>query len=186
MNASLLIRHARGLAGLSQRQLAARAGTSSATLSRYESGAISPTVATLNRLLASCLPRRRRWPDLDQFASAVGEELKTDGSEAAWRLVGEVIDDQVAADERETRLFADRRPTEIGHPGVDALVSALAEYICLQKGVSPPPWTQEPREAVPWWFVSDRPAFRAMAFRESPPSFARRGIFVTLGGLERA
>lgn len=41
-------------AGLSQRELAARAGTTQAMIARYESGAASPTVATLRRLLAAC------------------------------------------------------------------------------------------------------------------------------------
>ncbi len=185
MNASAMIRRARDQAGISQRTLAARAGTSSATVSRYESGAISPTTATLNRVLSACLPRRRRWNDLEDFAVGVNHELQLHGSEAAWRLVGEVIDDQAGADGRETLLFVDRRPVEVGHSAVDALVAALGEYICLQQGVLPPAWTQEPREAVPWWFVSRRPAFHALAFRESPPSFARRGIFVTRGGLDR-
>jgi uncharacterized protein len=41
-------------AGLSQRDLAARAGTTQAMVARYESGEASPTVATLRRLMAAC------------------------------------------------------------------------------------------------------------------------------------
>ena len=40
-------------AGLSQAELAERAGTSQATISAYESGAKQPSVATLSRLLAA-------------------------------------------------------------------------------------------------------------------------------------
>jgi predicted nucleotidyltransferase/DNA-binding XRE family transcriptional regulator len=50
--AATLIRTTRESAGLSQRALAARAGTSQPAVSRYESGASSPSVATLDRLLA--------------------------------------------------------------------------------------------------------------------------------------
>jgi predicted nucleotidyltransferase len=50
--AATLIRTSRESAGLSQRALAARAGTSQPAVSRYESGASSPSVATLDRLLA--------------------------------------------------------------------------------------------------------------------------------------
>ncbi|MGH2936133.1 MAG: helix-turn-helix domain-containing protein [Gaiellaceae bacterium] len=47
-----LIRRARTEAGLTQAQLAARAGTSQPALARYESGATLPTLPTLERLLA--------------------------------------------------------------------------------------------------------------------------------------
>lgn len=46
-----LIRHARLDAGLTQLELGTRAGTSQAAVARYEAGAVSPSVATLERLL---------------------------------------------------------------------------------------------------------------------------------------
>ena len=46
-----LIKIARMQAGLSQRELASRAGTSQATVSAYESGRKSPTLDTLSRLV---------------------------------------------------------------------------------------------------------------------------------------
>lgn len=49
----MLIRSTRQRAGLSQHALAARAGTSQPAVSRYESGAASPSVETLDRLLAA-------------------------------------------------------------------------------------------------------------------------------------
>lgn len=51
MDAGQLIREARDRHGLSQTRLARRAGTSQAFISRIESGASSPTVDTLGRLL---------------------------------------------------------------------------------------------------------------------------------------
>jgi len=47
------IRSARTRAGLSQAELAARAGTSQATLSAYETGRRDPTAGTLIRLLGA-------------------------------------------------------------------------------------------------------------------------------------
>src|SRR5665648_1035460 len=52
MDVATLIRTTREEAGLSQDALAARAGTSQPAVSRYESGASSPSVETLDRLLA--------------------------------------------------------------------------------------------------------------------------------------
>jgi transcriptional regulator with XRE-family HTH domain len=51
MNVPSLLRGARLRAGLSQRQLAERAGTSQATLSAYERGTKTPNVQTFDRLL---------------------------------------------------------------------------------------------------------------------------------------
>ncbi len=48
------LRAARRRAGLSQRELAARAGTSASAVARYETGAVEPTVAVLERLLRAC------------------------------------------------------------------------------------------------------------------------------------
>ena len=53
MNAGATLRDARHRAGLSQAELAKRAGTSQATISAYESGAKEPGISTLERLLAA-------------------------------------------------------------------------------------------------------------------------------------
>src|SRR3954468_3148472 len=53
MDAGATLRSARGRAGLTQGELAARAGTSQATISAYESGSKQPSVATFSRLLAA-------------------------------------------------------------------------------------------------------------------------------------
>ena len=51
MNAADALRGARLRAGLTQHALAARAGTSQATISAYESGRKQPSLRTLERLL---------------------------------------------------------------------------------------------------------------------------------------
>lgn len=53
VDAATLIRSTRERAGLTQHALARRAGTSQPAVSRYESGAASPSVETLDRLLAA-------------------------------------------------------------------------------------------------------------------------------------
>src|SRR5688572_5895568 len=53
MNVPAALRSARQRAGLSQAALAARAGTSQATVSAYETGRKEPSVRTLSRLLAA-------------------------------------------------------------------------------------------------------------------------------------
>ena len=53
MDAGATLRAARRRAGLTQSDLAARAGTSQATISAYENGVKQPFVVTFNRLLAA-------------------------------------------------------------------------------------------------------------------------------------
>jgi transcriptional regulator with XRE-family HTH domain len=53
MDAGDAIRRARLRAGLTQHALAARAGTSQATISAYESGRKQPSLETLDRILAA-------------------------------------------------------------------------------------------------------------------------------------
>ncbi len=53
MDAGKLIRRTRDRHGISQRSLALRAGTNQAAVSRIERGEVSPSVATVERLLAA-------------------------------------------------------------------------------------------------------------------------------------
>jgi transcriptional regulator with XRE-family HTH domain len=53
MNPGTALSEARRRARLNQSELAARAGTSQATISAYESGAKEPSLSTLTRLLAA-------------------------------------------------------------------------------------------------------------------------------------
>jgi len=55
----MALRDARTRAGLSQAELARRAGTSQPALARYETGAALPTIPTLERLLSGCGQRLR-------------------------------------------------------------------------------------------------------------------------------
>lgn len=68
IDAAALVKAARATAGLSQRELAQRAGTSQSVVARIELGETSPTVRTLNRLLeARASPRGG-----DQLAERLG------------------------------------------------------------------------------------------------------------------
>lgn len=61
-----LLRDARQRAGLTQRELAARAGTSQSALARYERARTMPDLATLLRLVEACgLDLRMRLEERD-------------------------------------------------------------------------------------------------------------------------
>jgi transcriptional regulator with XRE-family HTH domain len=80
MDAAGTLRRARVDAGLSLRGLAARAGTSHATLAAYEAGRAVPRVDTLDRILraagyATDIGIARRPDATDAERSAKGQEL---------------------------------------------------------------------------------------------------------------
>ena len=54
MSASALLKMARRRAGVTQRELSRRSGVPQPTISRIESGRMSPTYELLDRLVASC------------------------------------------------------------------------------------------------------------------------------------
>ena len=58
LDVAALMRDARGLAGLSQAQLAGRVGTTQAVVSRWERGAEVPRLDALARALQACGRRR--------------------------------------------------------------------------------------------------------------------------------
>lgn len=53
MEAATLVRNSRTAAGLTQAELARRAGTTQAAVARLEGGRVSPTVRTLEKVLAA-------------------------------------------------------------------------------------------------------------------------------------
>lgn len=66
MSTALVVRRARERAGLSQRELAALAGTSAAALCEVEGGRRHPRVDTLERIVGAAggrLEVRVRWPE---------------------------------------------------------------------------------------------------------------------------
>lgn len=54
MTGATIIRRARKRANLTQAELAKRLGTSQPVVARWESGRVSPTIATLARLIKAC------------------------------------------------------------------------------------------------------------------------------------
>jgi uncharacterized protein len=64
MSPGELIKNRRNLHGISQQRLALRAGTDQAAISRIERGEVSPSVETLERLLAAMGERLRLEPEV--------------------------------------------------------------------------------------------------------------------------
>jgi len=88
-------------------------------------------------------------------------------------------------DDLRARAIRDRpAPTSDVH--ADAYLGALAEHLAATRGLERPDWAVEPSRFLDrFWFVSERPGFRALAVAQSPAAFRRRGIFIAEGALQR-
>lgn len=97
MDVGVVLRQARARAGLNQRRLAQRAQTTQSAISAYESGRVSPTVRTLDRLLAACGLQARAsleplLAELDARVDALlGEPVVLDGE--TWVRLADSFDD---------------------------------------------------------------------------------------------
>lgn len=81
-----LLTTARNRVGISKAELARRSGTSRSTLSAYEHGRVSPTLETLDRVLASTHQRLElaptpKWSEVD-----VGRSRVAFVADVLWRL----------------------------------------------------------------------------------------------------
>ena len=195
MNVPELILRARRASGLTQVAMAERAGTSQPTLAAYEAGRAEPRLDTLERLMeasdfelvVTSRPKVRRGAvPVSQVAQEVAALLPDEGQAAAWRRLLDVVDDFRGSPTAGKRWLVEDAPASCGDHSFDAAIAALAEFLCTEAGVAYPAWTEEPeRFAEPWWFVSGLPGYEATALRDSPISFARHGIFVNEGALDR-
>jgi hypothetical protein len=129
---------------------------------------VSDAAAAARRMLANGESLGRVWRfALVQMLDDYESVLRHDGIDAAARMY-------VGA------------PRGTGNRQVNAAFAALAEHLARRDGWRVPDWTRDPaREAMPWWFVTELRGLHPTALVESPPSFRKRGVFITRGALER-
>src|ERR1022692_1142979 len=183
-----LIKNARQTAGLTQVQLASRAGTAQPAVAAYESGARTPTIATLARLLDACEhdleisahPRVRRGAtSLEQLAPIIAEDLEHDRERDALRLLFGFADDFRGSPRPGRIPLLQREPPPTGDARFDAALAGTAEFFAREGQIPAPGWVDEPNRFVePWWFVASKPAFDAYVLAHTPAVFARHGVFI--------
>jgi transcriptional regulator with XRE-family HTH domain len=195
MEVSTMIREARTRADLSQVELARRAGTSQPTVAGYETGRLLPRLDTLARLLEvsghdlviQAVPTVRRGAvPIALVSQEVREILRHEGDAGAWRRLLDFVDDMRGSSTAGKGSLVEEAPPSCEDSRFDAAMAAFVEQLCTEASMAIPAWTDEPERFVePWWFVSGLPGFEAMALRDSPIAFARHGVFVNEGALDR-
>lgn len=193
---AVLIKDARRAAGITQAQLAHRAGTTQPAVAAYESKARTPSIATLKRLLEACehdleivaRPRVRRGASsLEQIAPAITEDLAQSRERDALRLLFGFADDFRGSSRAGRIALLREEPPPTGDARFDAALAGTAELFARESAIPAPGWVEEPNRFVePWWFVPDMPALHAYTLAHTPAVFARHGVFMAREVFDRA
>jgi len=180
-----LIRDARQAAGITQVELAAKAGTTQPAVAAYESGARAPSLATLERLLDACEydvevranPRVRRGAaSLADLAQTITEDLERGGEQDALRLLFGFADDFRGSSRAGRWALIREEPPPTGDARFDAALAGVAELFAIEGALVAPAWVNDFVE--PWWFVASRPEFHAYTLANTPAVLARHGVFM--------
>jgi transcriptional regulator with XRE-family HTH domain len=196
MEITTLIRDARQAAGITQVELADRAGTAQPAVAAYESGGKTPNLTTLERLLGACehdievlaRPRTRRGAaSLAELSQTIEEDLRQGQEADALRLLFGFADD-FRGSSRPGRIALLRdEPPGTGYARFDAALAGVAELFAAEGAIPAPAWVNgSGRFVEPWWFVASRPRFHAYTLANTPAVFARHGVFIAREVFDRA
>jgi hypothetical protein len=126
-------------------------------------------------------------------AASEAQRMLADGEPllAVWRYcLIQLLDDYTGEARRagvdQARRRFDAEPEATGSAEVDAGLAAMAEHLARRDGWPAPGWTRQPaRYTGHWWFVTPLRGMHATALQQSPPSFRKRGVFITADALSR-
>jgi transcriptional regulator with XRE-family HTH domain len=191
-----LIRGARHAADLTQHEVAQRAHTAQPAVAAYESGARTPNLATLERLLRACdhdmevlaHPRTRRdATSLAELAPVIASDLQEGHEQDAVRLLFRFADDFRGSPRPGKITLIQEEPPATGDPRFDAALAGIAELFAVEGEVPAPAWVNGATRFVePWWFLASRPAFHAYTLAHTPAVLARHGVFIAREVFDRA
>jgi transcriptional regulator with XRE-family HTH domain len=191
-----LIRNARQTAGITQLKVAERAGTTQPAVAAYESGARTPSLTTLARLLGACdhdveviaRPRMRRGAaSLAELSQTIQQDLEGGRELDALRLLFGFADDFRGSSRPGAIVLIDQEPPATGDSRFDAALAGVAEFFAAERGIPAPVWVNQPDRFVePLWFVASRPEFDAYTLANTPAAFARHGVLIAREVFDRA
>lgn len=161
----------------------------------YESGARTPNLATLKRLLGGCeydvevlaRPRVRRGAaSLADLAQTIKQDLEEDREQDALRLLFGFADDFRGSSRPGRIALLHEEPAPTGDKRFDAALAGVAELFAAEGGLEAPDWVNGPSRFVePRWFVASRPAFHAYTLEHTPAVLARHGVLMAGEVFER-
>lgn len=196
MDFPVLLRNARHNAGITQLEVATRARTTQPAVAAYESGARTPSLTTLTRLLGACehdvevvarARKRRGAASLAELSQTIEQDIEGGREQDALRLLFGFADDfRASSRPGAIELIADE-PASTGDARFDAALAGVAEFFAAERGVPAPSWVDRPGRFVePLWFVSSRQEFDAYTLAHTPATFLRHGVLIAREVFDRA
>lgn len=188
MQVGRLTSAARESSGLPVRALATSAGVAGSTITRIQSGAVDPSIGTLDQILDAAgfelrvtavrkpVAQRPSLMDLTDAWSYRRGQLHLDWTR--WRA----LLDHLALHPEHVPEAIYLPPWPTGEPVVDALLAAVAEKLADDHGLPRPSWTEHmPPLAQPY-----QPAVaRKVSARTIPPQLAARSLMIDTESLWR-
>jgi transcriptional regulator with XRE-family HTH domain len=198
--ASEILRRLRRDSGLTQRELAAKAGVPQSTIAEVEAGKREPSLTLLSRIAESAgqsiavrlvpLPQHGAVATAnrvkDRLYGEEGEGLSPDTREdGALRAVIDLKDALRRASLEDFDALTSQAPGLVGDTRWDAFLAAIVEDEAARKAVSPPRWTNDRnRFNRPFWYLSKNPRFHTWEIANSPGALIRHGVFAAEDELE--
>lgn len=180
-----MIRASRRQAGLTQRALAERAGTTQSAVAAYETGAKQPSTATLDRLVRAAglaIVWRLAPASSPVVAAALAIERSLaagDEPEALRHVAQLVVEVERRTPARRVAAALATEPPTTTDRRWDALLAGVVEWLSHRAGATTPAWTAAPdRFLEEWWFLTPYRSLHASALVNTPGELANRGVFV--------
>ena len=185
------VRTARLRRGVSQRNLARRAGLSFRGLQLLETPGHDPRVSSLDKVSGALgLPTGGISALLEGFLLEDGRSFRSasvrilaDGFES-WTI--HLFDSVDAFRRGPDPNLVRAGPVDELHPRLRALIASTVETVCAEVSLPSPGWCCGVEALDSPWFVAGIENLKASALMESPVRFRKRSIFVLANFLERA
>jgi transcriptional regulator with XRE-family HTH domain len=184
MDSATLIKDARQAAALSIRALSERADVAASTVSRIESGKVSPTGETLEKLLNACGRELASEISSSPLLAELADAWNPNALEPDWTRLRSFLDTLAIHPEH-------RGPATVIEPPrsesrvMDNLLAGIAETISDAVGVRPPAWTKRIAPLRAEWTTPGTPRKYEARRDTTPPRLAKRRLIIDSESLWR-
>ena len=111
--------------------------------------------------------------------------VATAKSRQRWKLVWECLE-EYRWEPAEIQIgLLQAEPAPFGDERWDALLAALAEYLCARHDLAPPVWTEQ-RVLRQAWFPAELAVQRTDALVRAPAAFRKHGVYLSANDLTAA
>lgn len=183
-----VIRATRRAHGLTQAELAERAGVGRQWLvalekghERAEQGKVVAVLHALGLTLSVHqdvpAPANRTWLTAADVADAVRDELGRGDTDFALRLLGRALDEFARLEDESDRAAFLAEPPSTGDHRWDTLIAVCVARACRRAGLRPPEWTRV-APLTSWWFPVYDPVLTARTMQRTPVDLAATGIWL--------